>query len=97
VRLTDYIRARITDYTPGVGRVFVVCGAGPHVGCNKVVPHYRLYGKGIATLGCTRCGNTYVRPANIPEWKAALWLAWGYLTRKGDPRMPLRMTSSPYA
>ena len=94
----DWLRQRITDYTPGVGRVFVVCGAGPHVGCNRVVPYYRLYGRGRrAKAACPHCGQIYFRPAQIPEWRAALWLAWGVLTRQGDPRMPLRTSESRYA
>ena len=93
--MSAWIRRRVTDYTPGVGRVFVTCGAGPNPGCNRVVPYYRLYGSGIKTVGCPHCGNTYFRPTQIPEWRAALWLLWGFLiTRKGDPRMPFRVADA---
>lgn len=94
--VTEWVRRKVTDYTPGVGRVFVVCGAGPHPGCNRVVPYYRLHGKGRPT-GCPHCANTYFRPAQIAEWRAALWLLWGWLTRQGDPRMPFRVITDRYA
>lgn len=94
-RLADWIRTKTTDYTSEVGRVFLRCGAGPKSGCNRVVPHYRLYGKGKP--GHCRCGHVYVRPAQIPEWQAAVWLLWGYVTKQGDPRMPMRQAPNRYA
>lgn len=96
-RLADWLRQRVTDHTPGVGRVFVVCGASGHAGCNRVVPYYRVYGCSPKRVGCPKCGQVYVRPALIPEWKAALWVLWGWISRQGDPRMPLRQVTSPYA
>lgn len=97
MKVSDWLRTRITDYTPGVGRVFVVCGAGPHAGCNRVIPYYRLYGPRANRVGCPHCGQVYFRPATIAEWKAALWLAWGWITRQGDPRMPMRTAPNKYA
>lgn len=89
--MLDWLRRRLTDYTPGVGRAFLVCRA-----CGGVVPYYRVHGPIRTATGC-RCGHTYVRPATIPEWKAAGWLLWGWLTRRGDPRMPIRQVDSRYA
>ena len=96
MHIAERLRAKFTDYTPGVGRVFVVCGGGGHQGCNRVVPYYRLYGR-EAKVGCIKCGCVYFRPAQIPEWKAALFVLWGFLTRRGDPRMPMRIVSDKYA
>lgn len=88
--LVDSLRARLTDYTPGVGRVFVCCRD-----CQRIVPYYRLYGRGVS--GACFCGNETFRASTVPEWKAGLWLLWGWVSRQGDPRMPLRMLESPYA
>lgn len=90
MHIGEWIQARVTDYTPGVGRVFVRCTS-----CQRVVPYYRLSGR-IVSYGC-RCGNKYFRPVNIPEWQAALWLAWGWVTGKGDPRVPERKVDTHYA
>jgi hypothetical protein len=96
-RLKHWLRRKITDHTVGVARVFIVCGAGKHIGCGRVVPYYRLYGKGITSVGCPKCGQIHFRPATIPEWRAALWLFWGWVTRQGDPRMPMRIMTDTYA
>lgn len=77
--------------------MFVVCGALGHPGCGRVIPYYRLCGRGVRTVGCPKCGALYFHPARIPEWRAALWLVWGWVTRRGDPRMPLRTAASKYA
>lgn len=94
--IAEWLRQRFTDHTPGVGRVFVVCGGGRMAGCNRIIPYYRLYGE-AAKVGCIHCGGHYFRPAQIPEWKAALWVLWGHLSRKGDPRMPMRTVLGKYA
>lgn len=86
----EWIQRRVTDYTPGVGRVFVRCTQ-----CQRVVPYYKLTGR-IVRYGCA-CGNKHFRPVNIPEWQAVVWLAWAWLRRKGDPRMPMRTVDSNYA
>lgn len=91
-RLTTALRHRLTDYTPGVGRVFLICKD-----CHRVQPYYRLYGPaGQTRMGCA-CGCPYVKPATIPEWKAAWWLLWSAVRRKGDPRMPYRTIEDRYA
>ena len=94
--LTDKIRTRVTDHTPGVGYVFIVCGSAKKSGCGRVIPYYRLYG-GIAKNGCPYCDGIYFSPKRIPEWKAAWFLFWGWLTGRGDPRMPMRKVASKYA
>ena len=92
----NWLRNTFTDHTPGVGRVFVLCGGGSMVGCNRVIPYYRLYGQ-VAQTGCPHCGRHYFRPARIPEWRAALWVLWGVISGKGDPRMPMRIVTDKYA
>jgi hypothetical protein len=87
--LEDWLRRKVTDYEPGVGRVFMRCGAGQYAGCNRVLPYYRLHGR-HKTVGCPKCGGLYFRPVVIPEWLALCWLVWSYCTGKGDPRMPMR-------
>ena len=96
MRIADWLRAKVTDHTPDVGRVFVVCGSARTGGCGRVIPYYRLYGR-VAQMGCPHCGNIYFSPRRIPEWKAAWLVIWGYVSGKGDPRMPMRkaMKSSP--
>lgn len=89
--IQDWLRRRVTEYTPGVGRVFLVCRE-----CQRVVPYYRVYGP-KAHMGCPHCANDTYRIARIPEWKAALWLLWGYVSRQGDPRMPIRQAPTKYA
>ena len=88
----EWIRKRVTEYTPNVGHVFVACR-----GCERVVPYYRLYGKHIKSHGCPHCAHLYFAPVQIPEWKAAIYVAWGFLTKQGDPRMPFRVVGSKYA
>lgn len=96
--LRAWVRRKVTDHTPGIGRVFLICGAKSVAGCGRVVPYYRVYGKGKnKTLGCPHCGQSYYRPAQIPEWRAALWLLWGWISKNGDPRMPIDRVTSPYA
>lgn len=90
MQLSDHLRSRLTDHTPGVGWVFLACCL-----CQRTVPHYRLYGKRVS--GKCYCGHDRFRPVQIAEWKAALWLAWGWLSRRGEPRMPLREAPSKYA
>lgn len=97
MKVSDWLRKNVTDYTPGVGRVFVICGGGPRSGCGRVVPYYRLYGPLARKVGCPYCGQLYFRPAPIPEWRAALWVVWGWISRQGDPRMPMRMVHDRYA
>lgn len=78
--------------TPGVQRVFIACAA-----CQRVMPHYRVYGQ-RASNGQCRCGSNTFKPRRIPEWKAMFWvLVVGWLWRKTlrrepewDPRMPIR-------
>lgn len=82
--------------TPGVLRVFLACDR-----CQRVVPHYRVYGANATTPGCCPCGNIQYRPVTIPEWKAAIWvLVVGWFWRKTvrrcaewDPRMPVHYQS----
>lgn len=95
--IADWLRQRITDYEPGVGRVFVQCGAVSKAGCGRVIPYYRLYGRHLKRTGCPHCGKAFFSPTRIPEWKAALWLLWGWVSRQGDPRMPLVQARSPFA
>ena len=90
--ISDWIRKRVTDYTPGVGRVFLACR-----GCERVVPYYKLYGKGITTNGCPHCGHLYFQPKQIAEVYAAWLLLWAYVTKQGDPRMAYRKIDSKYA
>ena len=90
------LEKRLTSHTADVGWVFVVCGSPKTGGCGRVIPYYRLYGK-VARTGCPYCASIYFSPRQIPEWKAAWLLFWGWLTRRGDPRMPMRKTLSPYA
>lgn len=96
-RLHDWLYAKFTTSDPDVGRAFIACGAGSHAGCNRIIPYYRVYGRNTKNLGCPSCGNTYVRPVNIPEWQAALRLLWGWLTMQGDPRITIRRVPNRYA
>ena len=92
MRLSAWLRGKVTDYTPGVGRVFIACRE-----CHRVVPYYRLYGRHLPRAGCPHCAHLYFHPVQIPEWKAALFVAWGFLTKQGDPRMPFRVIENKYA
>lgn len=91
--MLDWLRQTLTEYTPGVGRVFVRCDD-----CKRVVPHYRITGR-LGKLDC-RCGGRVFRPATVSEWQAAWWvLVIGLLWRKTlcrkaewDPRVPWRST-----
>jgi hypothetical protein len=60
------------------------------------VPYYRLTGR-TAYLGCRHCGQVFFHPTRIPEWRAAVWVLWGFVTKQGDPRMPIRQAASKYA
>jgi len=92
-RLIDWVQSKGADAVPGVGRMFMVCRE-----CHRVVPYYRVYGPSERALTSCYCGHDTYRTAVIPNWKAALWLLWGFvLTRKGDPRLPIRKMDSPYA
>lgn len=96
--MQNWLRQRLTEYVPGVGRVFICCDE-----CRRVIPHYTVSGR-HGRLRCD-CGGTVFRAATLPEWRAAWWvLAVGLLWRKTlrrradwDPRVPLRLVSSRYA
>ena len=96
--MLDWLRRRLTDYTEGVGRVFVCCDT-----CHRVVPHYRVSGK-HGRITC-QCGGRVFRAQRIAEWRAAWWvlgvgLIWRrWLCRQADwdARVPMRVVTNPYA
>lgn len=94
----EWLRKRLTEYVPGVGRVFVRCDE-----CQRVVPHYTITGK-HGRLDC-RCGGRVFRPVRLPEWQAAWWvlvvgLLWRRTIRRRpdwDARVPVREAMTRYA
>ena len=98
-KLADFIRSRITDYTPGVGRVFLRCKD-----CRRLIPHYRVSGKTAASNLACRCGCPYMRPAHINDVLALAWVIYAFVWRRlirrlddWEPRMPFRVNDNPYA
>jgi hypothetical protein len=96
--MLEWLRTRLTNYTPEVGRIFVCCDD-----CKRVVPHYRITGR-HGRLTC-RCGGRLFRAKTISEWRAAWWtlvvgLFWRRLICRQvewDPRVPMRIVTGKYA
>lgn len=88
--LTD---ERVLGASAEVERHFMRCDA-----CSRLFYHFwgcKEDGEG-GRLGCA-CGSVTARLTRIPEWRAALVLAWCYVWRRvirgrryWDPRMPSR-------
>ncbi len=94
--LSDVINGKVAiGASAEVGRNFLVCKE-----CRRVVAQWHLLmERGERERPGCRCGSMYVRPAYIPQWRAALWLIYGLVWRKWirrkrlwDARLPVQLT-----